>query len=155
MREFLISVPSMPAAIRPVVPEDFEAWSQLWTEYLAFYETARPAELHRLNWQRILDPAEPMFAILAMDGARPLGLVNYLLHRSFWEAEDKIYLNDLYVRPAARGSGLGRGLIEAVYREADRLNCPQVWWFTAETNTTARRLYDRLATKSPFVEYYR
>jgi ribosomal protein S18 acetylase RimI-like enzyme len=50
---------------------------------------------------------------------------------------------------------VGRALIEAVYREADARACTRTYWITEATNHTAQKLYDRLATKSPFVQYRR
>lgn len=145
----------MTTIVRPVRPDDYAAWAVLWRDYLAFYETAKPESNYRISWSRIIDPAEKMFALLAETDGKPIGLANYLFHRSFWEAEDKCYLNDLYVAPQSRGTGAGRALIEGVYAAADRARCAQVWWFTAEGNRTARQLYDRLAHKSVFVEYVR
>ena len=51
--------------------------------------------------------------------------------------------------------GAGRALIEAVYAEADARQCTRTYWVTQEFNTTARALYDRVATKLPFVQYRR
>ena len=65
------------------------------------------------------------------------------------------YLEDLFVDIDTRRTGTGRALIEAVYREADRLGATRTYWATKEDNRTARRLYDRLATLSPFVQYRR
>ncbi len=145
----------MVTTVRPVTASDFLAWSALWKDYLAFYFTEKPQEMYEISWARVMDPAEKMHAFLAEVDGKPVGLANFLFHRSFWEVEDKCYLNDLYVRPELRGTGAGRALIEAVYQAADAQNCPQIWWFTAETNMTARRLYDRIAKKSEFVEYVR
>lgn len=145
----------MSLIIRQVQQGDFQVWSDLWRDYLAFYETEKPAEIHALGWKRIMDPGEKMHSVLAFDGDRAVGLANYLFHRSFWEAEDKCYLNDLFVRPESRGKGAGRALIESVAQEAKTADASQLWWFTAENNLTARRLYDSLATRSEFVEYYR
>ncbi len=145
----------MTLTIRPVTKDDYAAWAALWKGYLAFYETEKPESMYKTSWARIMDPNEKMFSFLAELDGKPIGLTNYLFHRSFWEVEDKCYLNDLFVRPETRGTGAGRALIEAVYAAADAGNCSQIWWFTAENNTTARRLYDRIATKSVFVEYVR
>ena len=65
------------------------------------------------------------------------------------------YLEDLFVDPSHRGKGAGRALIEAVYREADAHQCTRTYWVTEETNATARALYDRMATKTSFVQYRR
>ena len=50
-----------------------------------------------------------------------IGFVHALPHATTWSAKGYLYLEDLFVDPAMRGSGAGRKLIEAVYEEADRL----------------------------------
>jgi GNAT superfamily N-acetyltransferase len=64
------------------------------------------------------------------------------------------YLQDLYVAPEARGPARA-ALIEAVYAAADAAGRPNVYWLTQEFNTTARRLYDRIGTATPFIKYQR
>lgn len=143
----------MTLAVRPVQAGDFPAWSALWAEYLAFYDTERDAAQHRLTWDRIMDPAVKMYAQVAELDGGVVGIVNYVHHQYFWGPEDRIYLNDLYTAPAARGHGAGRALIEAVEAHARAAGAGQVWWLTAEDNTTARALYDKVATLSPFRQY--
>ena len=53
----------------------------------------------------------------------------------------------------ARGTGVGRALIEAVHKEAAKVGVTNVYWMTHETNDTARRLYDRVARRTGFIEY--
>ena len=57
--------------------------------------------------------------------------------------------------PAARGRGVGRALIEAVYDRARAAGCSRVYWQTHESNATAMALYDTLAERSGFVVYRR
>ena len=64
-------------------------------------------------------------------------------------------MQDLYVDPAARGTGAGRALIEAVYAAADANGTPSVYWMTQDFNTAARLLYDRIASLTPFIKYQR
>jgi GNAT superfamily N-acetyltransferase len=108
-------------------------------------------------WQRLMDGDEGFpVALLAVDGAdRPLGLAHVLCHRSTWTQGWYCYLEDLFVDPRARGNGIGRALIEAVYAYADARGCSRTYWMTQENNATARALYDKVATKSPFVQYRR
>jgi GNAT superfamily N-acetyltransferase len=54
-----------------------------------------------------------------------------------------------------RGQGIGRALIEAVYAEADAAGAPSVYWLTQDFNTQARKLYDRIGVKTPFIRYNR
>ena len=56
-------------------------------------------------------------------------------------------------RKSARKLGLGRALIEAVYREARAAGASRVHWLTHETNATARALYDTLADRPGFIQY--
>ncbi len=69
--------------------------------------------------------------------------------------ENTCYLQDLYADPDVRGRGVGRALIEAVYDAADAAGVPTVYWLTQDFNTTARRLYDRIGVKTPFIKYNR
>ena len=48
-----------------------------------------------------------------------------------------------------------KGLIEAVYAEADRQDITNVYWMTHETNEAGRRLYDRVARRTGFIKYER
>ena len=60
---------------------------------------------------------------------------------------------ELFADPDQRGKGVGAALIEAVRREAAKAGVTNVYWMTHETNTTARRLYDRVARRTGFIEY--
>ena len=55
----------------------------------------------------------------------------------------------------ARGSDVGRALIEAVYAEADRRAANRVYWHAQEYNAPARSLYDEVAVRTSFVVYRR
>jgi GNAT superfamily N-acetyltransferase len=148
--------------IRPIVASDEAQWRKLWAGYLEFYESSVPEDVYEATFGRILGDHiegdvsfyEPR-GLLAQVHGEPVGLVHYFYHRHCWRLEHVCYLQDLYAVPRARGTGVGRALIEAVYAEADRDGCPNVYWMTQEFNATARKLYDRMATLTPFVKYSR
>ena len=144
-------------SIRDVVAADFPAWSVLWDGYNSFYEregpTALPAEITARTWARLLDPAEPMEALVAEQDGRLLGLAHIIFHRSTTLLADTCYLQDLFTAPDARGRGIGRRLIEAVYARARDAGSSRVYWQTHETNATAMRLYDQVAERSGFLVY--
>ncbi len=142
--------------IRPLNASDEAEWRLLWTDYLAFYETSVPEEVYRSSFDRLLgDDPQDFSGLIALVDGRPMGLVHFLFHRHGWKIENVCYLQDLYVSPEARGTGLGRRLIEAVYEIADAKGAPGVYWLTQEFNTTARQLYDRIAKVTPFIRYTR
>jgi GNAT superfamily N-acetyltransferase len=143
--------------IREVVPGDFSAWSVLWDGYNRFYgregPTALPADITALTWGRFLDPTEPMYALVAEEGGRLLGLTHFLFHRSTTLAGPTCYLQDLFTVSEARRRGIGGQLIEAVCARARQGGATRVYWQTHETNATAMRLYDRVAERTGFVIY--
>jgi len=145
--------------IRPVARGDLEQWLPLWNGYNAFYErsgpTALPDEVTRTTWDRFFDPDEPVHALVADHDGRLVGLVHYLFHRSTTLIGPNCYLQDLFTLPDARGKGVGRALIEAVYEQARIAGGDRVYWLTHETNATARRLYDQVAQDTGFVVYRR
>ena len=141
---------------RPLQKSDWEDWKRLWTDYLTFYETELSEDIYTSSFNRMLgdDPADFNGIVAEKDG-QIIGLTHYVFHRHGWKIENVCYLQDLYVDPSLRGTGAGRALIEAVYEAADKNGVNSVYWMTQEFNHTARQLYDRIAKKTPFVQYAR
>jgi GNAT superfamily N-acetyltransferase len=139
--------------IRPLHPDERAAWEPLWQSYLTFYKASVKPEVTETTWARLHDPAEPMHALGAFHGEGLVGIVHYLFHRSTWTTGDYCYLQDLFTVEAARGHGIGRALIEAVYDEAKAAGASRVYWLTHETNEIARALYEKLAERSGFIQY--
>jgi GNAT superfamily N-acetyltransferase len=147
----------MTVRVRRLEAGDKAAWLPLFKGYIAFYKATVPEDVIELTWQRLM-AATPDFHIGLVavdDGDRPLGLAHVLFHRSTWSPTHYCYLEDLFVEPSLRAKGIGRALIEAVYREADARQCTRTYWATQEFNYRARGLYDQMATKSAFVQYRR
>jgi len=146
----------MPTVIRPLEPRDQADWRRLWTSYLEFYNTTVPEEVYASTFARLLgDDARDFNGFIAEVDGQPVGLTHYLFHRHCWKIENTCYLQDLFVAPEARGTGLGRALIEAVYARADAEGAPGVYWLTQDFNHEARLLYDRVAKVTPFIRYNR
>lgn len=143
--------------IRPIARTDFAAWKLLWDGYNAFYgregATALPDSVTQTTWQRFFDPAEPVFALVAELDGQLLGTTHYLFHRSTTRIAMTCYLQDLFTQPALRGRGIGRALIEGVYAQARDSGIQRVYWFTHETNSAGRLLYDKVAQHLGFLVY--
>lgn len=140
--------------IRPLQHSDEAEWRSLWRDYLAFYETELPEKIYALTWERLNSGLPNEYAgLLALSEGKPVGLAHYLFHRSCWLENNACYLQDLYADPDVRGLGIGRALIEAVYERAAAQGSREVYWMTQDFNATARKLYDRIAEKTPFIIY--
>jgi GNAT superfamily N-acetyltransferase len=136
---------------------DFPEWKALFDGYNAFYgragPTALPTAVIEATWQRIHDPQEPVHALVAEEHGNLVGLTHFLYHRTTVSIAQTCYLQDLFTLPEARGRGIARALIEAVYERARQAGAARVYWQTHETNTTAQRLYDKVAERSGFIVY--
>ena len=139
--------------IRAVGADERAAWEPLWQGYLTFYKTTLPREATDTAWARFHDPAEPMHLLGAYVESKLTGIVQYLFHRSSWTPGNYCYLQDLFVADSARGLGLGRALIEAVYADAKAKGASRVHWLTKTDNAQARILYDQVADDSGFMQY--
>lgn len=139
--------------IRMARESDFAQWLPLWKGYQLFYKTDIPEATTHKTWARFHDPAEPMHCAVAELEGRLVGMVHYIQHRSCWTVGDYVYLQDLYAEPEIRGKGVGRALIEHVYARAGEWGAARVWWLTHESNAQAMQLYDRIASKSGFIQY--
>jgi GNAT superfamily N-acetyltransferase len=144
----------MPTIVRPLQQSDHADWRRLWTAYLTFYETTLADDVYANTWQRLFDEGEfePKGFIATLDG-KAVGLTHYLYHRSCWAKVDNCYLQDLFADPDVRGQGVGAALIESVRKAAAEKGVTNVYWMTHETNATARKLYDRVARRTGFIEY--
>jgi len=111
--------------------------------YRQFYrQPADPARAERFLRER-LEQAESVI-YLAIDGATALGFVQ--LYPSFWSvaACRSWILNDLYVVPASRGTGVGRALLERARAHAESTGAGGMSLATQRSNLTAQRLYEAL-----------
>lgn len=144
-------------SIRRLNKTDYPQWLTLWDGYNAFYGrsglTALPEEITLATWERFFDPNEPVHAFVAEYEGKLLGITHYIFHRSTTAIAPTCYLQDLFTAETARGKGIGRALINAVYEQAKAAGSLRVYWLTHETNTQAMKLYDQVAEKSGFVVY--
>ena len=143
--------------IRDIARTDYVQWLPLWDGYNHFYGRSGPTalsdEITATSWARFFDEMEPVPCLVADEEGRLIGLRHYLFHRSTTAIGPICYLQDLFTSADARGKGVGRALIEAVYSRAREAGAARVYWQTHETNHTAQSLYDRVAEKSGFIVY--
>ena len=144
----------MQATIRKAEPRDEKRWRQLFDGYCVFYEREPSEALSTYTWQRILDSASPVHAIVAeRAGDGVIGIANYVVHEHTLGLTPACYLGDLFVDPAQRAEGVGKQLIDWLVEEMKRHGWCRLYWHTRHTNYRARGLYDKFTPHSDFVRY--
>ena len=82
--------------------------------------------------------------LVLLAGSGPDGLALLRLRPSLWSETLDCYLEELYVVPDRRGQGLGQALMEAAIETARKEGAAHMDVGTAETDTAARALYEKL-----------
>lgn len=146
----------MTHTIRALEASDEARWRLLFDGYIRFYRSEVPGDVITGTFKRLIAREDGMAGLVAADTSGcVIGLANLVFHRSTWSPTWYCYLEDLYVDPGVRGSGVGRALIEATYAEADKRGATRTYWATQDHNATARKLYDRIGVLTEFVQYRR
>lgn len=131
--------------VRRIRPSDVDAVVGLIHE-LADYERA-PEQCHITAEQlrtALFGPAPALFGHVAELGGEVVGCALWFKNFSTWDGVHGIYLEDLYVRPAARGSGLGKRMLVALAEECVRQGYSRLQWSVLDWNEPAIGFYDSL-----------
>jgi GNAT superfamily N-acetyltransferase len=136
-----------------LVPQDRQVWEGLFRAYIDFYERIEPDGMYERAWQEF-QAGTRLHALAARLDGRLVGITHFLVHASTSAPDtDVCYLQDLFTESGVRGKGVGRALIDAVAGWARERGCGRVYWNTHESNSTARRLYDKVAENRGFIRY--
>lgn len=139
--------------IRPIQPSDRQQWEPLWQGYLKFYKTSLTAERTDLAWSRFFEADHVFQATVAEVDGVVVGIAHAMMRPSTWELVGEMFLEDLFVAEAARGQGAARALINHMKEQAVTQGAGSLYWQTQEGNSTARALYDSMATKNDYIQY--
>ena len=144
----------MTVRVRPVVARDESQWSVLYAGYRSFYKLPEDGDGVAGTWQWVITGAHGLVGLVATDADdRLLGLANLRRFARPSTATLGLYLDDLFTSPASRGTGVATALLEEAAAVASREGASVVRWITATDNAPARRVYDGVATATPWVTY--
>jgi GNAT superfamily N-acetyltransferase len=135
---------------------DLTALLPLMRAYCDFYEVA-PSDDALLSLARALiaDPEREGVQLLARSEGRAVGFATIFWSWATTSAERIGVMNDLFVAPEARGTGLAAALIEACRAECAARGAGTLTWQTAPDNAAAIKVYDRVgATREQWVDYW-
>ncbi|MGW8568117.1 N-acetyltransferase family protein [Isoptericola sp. NPDC055881] len=135
------ALPPAPLTVRRAAASDVDVALPLFLGYLDFYGTTHPPERARAFLAARLEAGESVL-FLAESGDQAVGLAQVYPTFSSLGLRLTWTLNDLFVDPAARGTGAGRALVRAVADAARAAGARHVALSTARTNSRAQSLYE-------------
>ncbi|AXG14538.1 GNAT family N-acetyltransferase [Intrasporangium calvum] len=140
--------------VRAARPEDFPQWRLLYRGYAAFYKADQTEEAVALTWSWVTDPGHEVDALVAEDvDGQLIGLAHYRPFARPLSATTGCFLDDLFVAPERRGSGVADMLLIRLSELAAQRGWSVVRWITADDNHRARAKYDQLATRTMWITY--
>ena len=143
-------------AVRAVAAADREQWLGLWSEWQAHMEGRVPEDVSRRSFDMMVTAHSGLRGLMAFDGGgRALGFATVSTTPFAWTGGPVLFLQDLFVSAAARGAGVGRDLLRAVYGLSDDLGCEQVFWFVDEGNVRLQQFYESEGIRTPFLRFMR
>ena len=143
-------------AITTVGEGDLDALLPLMRAYCDFYEVEPDdAELLGMSRALIADPEREGIQLIAREGdGAAAGFATVFWTWQTLSAARLAVMNDLYVSPESRGTGLAEALIEACADQARRHGALSLGWQTARDNERAQKVYDRVGAKrSQWLDY--
>lgn len=146
-------IQSVELNIRALRPEDQVHWLPLWRGYLEFYKHEQTEDQTQMAFDRLIAADQTLNALVAELDGKLIGLAHYFWTPSTWIEHKDLYLEDLFVDPEHRASGVARQLIHAVVEICKSKGGSKVHWQTHKDNDVARALYEKLGTLSEFVVY--
>ncbi len=86
-------------------------------------------------------------ALICEAEGQPIGYAVYFYNYSTWLGRNGIYLEDLYVSPASRGSGAGKALLQHIAKLAVAEGCGRFEWSVLDWNTPAIDFYEAMGAR--------
>lgn len=133
------------AVIRSASPADVPAIHQLIRELAEYERSLAEVTATEADLRAALFTAQPaVFAHVAELDGRIAGFALWFLNFSTWVGRHGIYLEDLYVTPAMRGSGIGRALLAELAAICVQCGYGRLEWWVLDWNSPARGFYRSL-----------
>lgn len=140
--------------ILPVEQRHRADWDRLYAGYAEFYRVTQTPEMRDRVWSWLHDAAHETNGLIAEDAeGRAVGLAHYRAFARPLSATTGGYLDDLFVDPQMRGKRVADALIEALAENGRQRGWSVIRWITAEDNSRARAVYDRVAKLTPWKTY--
>ncbi len=134
--------------IRPATREDAPVIAGLVRELADYEKLLHEAKATPADFLRELESPNPVIHVLIAEwNGEPAGFALYFFNFSTFVGRPGLYLEDLFVKPALRSHGIGRGLLRALARVARERNCGRMEWAVLDWNEPALRFYQTLGAR--------
>jgi GNAT superfamily N-acetyltransferase len=139
----------MTLSIRSATPADLPLIAQFIRDLAEYEKLAHEVRFDEAVLGDRLFGARPYAEVLIgeIDGA-PQGFALFFHNFSTFEGRPGIYLEDLFVRPEARGSGLGKALLKALAALAVERDCARLEWWVLDWNEPSIQFYKKLGART-------
>ena len=134
--------------IRSIKLNDKEDWQKLYHGYADFYKVEMNSQILKTVWNWLHDKNHELKGIGYEIDGKIVGLAHYRKLLSPLKGKYIGYLDDIFVDPEYRGQKIGKKLLNKIKEISKVNNWNLVRWQTDEDNLTAKKLYDKVATKT-------
>ncbi|TAG45581.1 MAG: GNAT family N-acetyltransferase [Betaproteobacteria bacterium] len=131
---------------------NFSQWEPMWLDYAGDRRSELSRELNEITFSRLQTQTSELQGLAAWH-EEPVGFAHFFFHPSTWSRTQECYLQDIYVSPSARGTGIGRNLILEVAKTAREQDCTVLHWRTRSANIKAQAMYEKIARRLDYVEF--
>jgi GNAT superfamily N-acetyltransferase len=129
--------------LRPAVPTDAALIVEYIRELAEFEREPEAAVVTEADIVRYAFSEQPLVKVtMAEWDGQPAGFALWFLNFSTWEGKPGIYLEDLFVRPAFRGHGIGKALLKQLAALAVKEGWTRFVWQVLDWNTPAIEFYE-------------
>jgi GNAT superfamily N-acetyltransferase len=134
--------------IRPATPEDAALVLRFIRELAEFEREPDAVKASEESLKHALFGERSAEAVIAEQEGRPMGFALFFHNFSTWTGRKGLYLEDLYVTPEARGSGVGTALLRHLAGIALDRDCGRFEWAVLDWNTPAIDFYTAMGAES-------
>ena len=135
----------MHIAIRPATRADVPLILQFIRELAEYEKLAHEVTAtEALLAEHLFGPRQFVEAMIAQLDGESVGFALFFHNFSTFVGRPTLYLEDLFVRPAARGKGVGRALLRELARLAIQRNCGRLEWTVLDWNEPAIGFYRKI-----------
>jgi len=131
----------------------FARWAELYKAYAEFYHVSMTDQQLRTAWSWLDGHETELRGLAAVVEGEAKGIIHYRRFLRPMAGEVGIFLDDIFVCPAGRRTGVGKALLERLEDVAKAQGCTVIRWITAEDNKGAQIFYDQFGQKTRWITY--